>query len=320
MNDQFQSRDGSRSRDGFPSAEASALLITESSRDKIMFVSDTVTARKGGYEFSLLVFGPPGRDLVTDVSVIQGQEVGVGSFDVDAEALQRSIAQSLRDGTEIKGIAHRHPGTGSWSVYHSETDIRHIEGELMPMLAAISLKERRWGRLIEPEVGAGGRVRYSLDSDGRQSLSLRLPAFARAGARTEAPPARLEVVERGARIFSLVFNREAWFYCCSLLFRFPPVACEDGAPRVVESIVRQEPGVEVVPDESVCCPAARIDPGEIERQVRDGILVRYGSYSSRGWSSYGSAGTGSLAAAAGADHGADLAEYDLDETWKGKVS
>jgi hypothetical protein len=305
------------------------LLVTESAHSKILITSDTVTARKGGCEFALFIEGPPGRDLVTDVSVIQGQEVGVGSFEVSAEALQRSVEQSLRvyrGDMEIKGIAHRHPGGGSYGVYHSETDIRHIEGELMPMLAAISLKERRWSRRIEPETGAGGRVQYLLDRDGRQLLTLRLPAATRAGARAEAPPVRLEVVERSSRVFSLVFNQDGWYYCCSLLFRFPPVATEDGTPRVVESIVRQEPGVEIVPDESVCSPAARIDPIEIERQVRDGILIRtYASYSSYGTSygtsfgaSYGSASSGSLAAT-DADREADYDEYNVDEASKGRI-
>ena len=105
--------------------------------------TELVEAKHGRVEFGVLLLGP--RDhprLITDVMLLHGQKVSYVSFRVPEYWMKQSItsARRLHPGLEIRGLGHLHPGDTFGCAYHSQTDIEHLEGELMPMLAGLSQK------------------------------------------------------------------------------------------------------------------------------------------------------------------------------------
>ena len=117
-----------------------ALLLTAAASHKVAAYSEEVSRALGNVECAFLMYGR--RDeptVISDVILLKKQRVAPHQFYVGDEGVTRTVEQAAEQlqGLVLKGVMHRHPGSGSGAVFHSRTDEHFIEGELMPLMAQL---------------------------------------------------------------------------------------------------------------------------------------------------------------------------------------
>lgn len=267
-------------------AESEPVVIAPEALAKLACYAKLVDEIAGSCEFAVLLLGQPSSDLVEDIYLLHAQEVSSGSFFCPPEAFNESLAAAQRSnaGLIVRGIAHRHPGSGPSSVYHSSIDKEYIEGEILPAIGLHSLKASEWVRDLTVRHDQGD-LTLDLDKGGRQKVRIRM---GRSGAATAcvAPPlpaaeisATLAVLERASEVLSIVFSADVQhFYCCALGFRFVPTATRSGEVEVRRIVDRREPKVR--PPEDPPC-AFQVDTPTLEREVRERVKTWSGPYRSK---------------------------------------
>lgn len=251
-----------------------ALRATEELMAKVRAYGVRVTSRIGGTEFAGFLLGPPERpDLVTEFVLLQGQRVSAVDFTCDEDAVEETaiLAATRHPDLCLRAVIHRHPG----AAYHSATDVRYIEGELMPALADALFMGGKIERAVwsQPVCALAGQE--VPDGDG---LGIR-----------GAADAELSLVgtDRVSSVYSVVFPmHDGPLYCVCLRVRSTPSIGAEGAGRIVERGTHELP-VELAPAAELGCAAARIASGpaidaEIERAIRRHYPESYPSWTEHG--------------------------------------
>jgi hypothetical protein len=261
----------------------SCLVMTEESRDKLRAYSKAVTRKHGNVECSFFLLGPEGEpSLVSDVILLCDQRVWHSGFEASARAVEATAREALEEHPDlvVKGIAHRHPGSGQGSVFHSAVDEEFIEERLMPVIAQHLFVERGWSRELSPEKGSNGSIVVPLDPQSGRSVKLDLTGSPRRGG--EEITASLEGTDLVAEVFSLVFSKDDHQFCRSIRFSScPAVLSEDGA-RLVKLVDPEDIGILVVPAvEAGVAPAEYPDDIALDTEVRRKVSIGWTStYSS----------------------------------------
>jgi len=246
------------------------LLFSEPARDKLMAfreVVDRVVGRGFDLEFACLLLGPREGRVVTDVALLQNQQVTSAGFHALPQAVSSTVRDSLKDHPDlvVLGLVHRHPGFGAWCVKHSSIDEVYIEGELMPMMAANLLRSKTWSRplVTQPD---GEDIVLSLDVWDRRSVRLSLH-----GDSDEGSPhvsATLEGRDKTADVFSVVFSKDGYVFCRAITYSFNVSLNEDGIPGVSRIETINDVPVRLVPPQPELPVPVLLSDQEMEEEVR----------------------------------------------------
>jgi hypothetical protein len=146
-----------------------ALQIQKDALDDVRTVLRAAKARHGEVEVGFIHFeqlAKPG--VISTFQIIQGQNVSPVSFEASEGALLATL-HGLDEGLSWSGICHAHPSSGPFG--HSAVDEKHIEQEILPLIARgrtpQSYVRRQLSAKFDPETGA---QRYYLDRLERASV------------------------------------------------------------------------------------------------------------------------------------------------------